>query len=83
MILNFVSLRKEFVMTVISFEIESSEADKVKAVLKALGVKKIKTRDDRTKMTKAEFEKKLKESKSGKGTLLHSKQEVSNFFNTL
>lgn len=69
-------------MTVFSFEIDSSEADKIKAVLKAFGVKKLKIEDE-TKLSKAEFEDKLKRSKAGKGTLLHSKEDVSNFFNSI
>ncbi len=69
-------------MTVFTFEIDSSETDKLKAVLKAFGVKKLKIEDE-TKMSKTEFEDKLIKSKSGKGTLLHSKQDVSDFFNSL
>ena len=69
-------------MTVFSFEIDSSETEKIKAVLKAFGVKKLKIHDE-TKMSKAEFEEKLTKSKSGKGTLLHSKQDISDFFNSL
>lgn len=51
-------------------------------MLKAFGVKKLKIEDE-TKMSKTEFEDKLKKSKSGKETLLHSKQDVSDFFNSL
>ena len=69
-------------MTVFSFEIDSSETEKIKAVLKAFGVKKLKIQAE-TKLSKEEFEEKLSKSKSGKGTLLHSKQDISDFFNSL
>ncbi|MDV4099100.1 hypothetical protein CMT22_17900 [Elizabethkingia anophelis] len=67
-------------MTSFSFEIEHSEADKIKAILKALGVKKLKVKDDETEMSKEEFEKKLDNAKSGKGTVLRTNKEVSDFF---
>ncbi|WAC41116.1 hypothetical protein [Pedobacter sp. SL55] len=57
-------------MTTFSFEIEPSEVSKLKAVLKALGVKKIKIQEDKTEMSKEEFyakiDKSLKESEEGK-----------------
>lgn len=49
-------------MTTFSFEIEPSEVSKLKAVLKALGVKKIKIEEDKTEMTKEEFYAKIDNS---------------------
>ena len=71
-------------MTTFSFEIDSSETSKLKAVLKAFGVKKLKVENpDETKLSKSEFEKKLKKAKAGKGTKLTTKKEVSDFFSSL
>ena len=42
-------------MATFSFETEQSEVSKIKAVLKALGVKKLKVETDETKMSKEEF----------------------------
>lgn len=57
-------------MTTLSFEIEPSEVSKLKAVLKALGVKKIKIQEDKTELTKDEFYAKidssLEQSEQGK-----------------
>ena len=49
-------------MATISFETEESEVSKIKAVLKALGVKKLKVETDETEMTKEEFFEKLDKS---------------------
>ncbi|RZL30237.1 MAG: hypothetical protein EOO96_18545 [Pedobacter sp.] len=70
-------------MTTFSFEIEPSEVSKLKAVLKALGVKKIKIEEDKTEMSKQEFDEKLKKAKSGSGTILKSKEDVNAFFDSL
>lgn len=70
-------------MTTFSFEIEPSEVSKLKAVLKALGVKKIKIEEGKTEMSKQEFDEKLKKAKSGSGTILKSKEDVNAFFDSL
>ena len=61
-------------MTTFSFEIDQAEAPKMKAVLKALGVKKLKVETDDTKMTKEEFfaklDKSIQQAKEGKVTVL-------------
>ena len=57
-------------MTTFSFEIDSSEVSKVKAILKALGAKKMKVKEDETKMSKEEFfakiDKSIKQAEEGK-----------------
>ncbi len=70
-------------MTTITFEAEKSEFEKIRNVLKALGAKKIKVKEDDTKMSKAEFEEKLKRAKAGKGTILKNSDEINAFFNSL
>jgi len=54
--------KKTRIMTTFSFEIDSSEVSKVKAILKALGAKKMKVKEDETKMSKEEFFAKLDHS---------------------
>ncbi|TZF82794.1 hypothetical protein FW774_14995 [Pedobacter sp. BS3] len=49
-------------MAVLSFEIEESEVSKIRTILKALGAKKLKVKEDETKMTKEEFYAKIDES---------------------
>lgn len=49
-------------MATFSFEIEQSEVAKLKAVLEALGVKKIKIQEDKTEMSKEEFYEKIDKS---------------------
>ncbi len=51
--------------------------------LKVLGVKKLKIKDDEAEMSKEEFKKKLDKAKSGKGTVLRTDKEVSDFFDFL
>lgn len=70
-------------MTTFSFEVEQSEVSKLKAVLKAFGVKKMKIKDDETEMSKEEFEAKLKRAKSSSGTVLKSKEDINAFFDSL
>ena len=58
-------------MAVLSFEIEESEVSKIRTILKALGAKKLKVKEDETKMTKEEFfakiDRSIKDIKEGKG----------------
>lgn len=70
-------------MTTFSFEIEQSEVSKLKAVLKAFGVKKMRIKEDETEMSKEEFDVKLEKAKSGPGTLLKSKEDIDSFFGSL
>ena len=74
-------------MTTFSFEISSSETAKIRAVLKALGAKKIKVEQDDSSMSKEDFLKKmdcsLQDIKDGKGTLIKDKQELKQFFDSL
>ena len=49
-------------MTTFSFEIEKSEVAKLKAVLKAFGAKKLKIEEEKTEMSKEEFEGKINKS---------------------
>ena len=51
-----------FTMATFSFETEQSEVSKIKAVLKALGVKKLKIETGETKMSKEEFFAKIDKS---------------------
>lgn len=69
-------------MTTFSFEIQESEASKMKAVLKAFGVRKLKIKEE-NKLSKEDFENKLIKAKAGSGTKLNTKQDVSNFFSSL
>ena len=61
-------------MATFSFETEQSEVSKIKAVLRALGVKKLKVETDETKMSKAEFfaklDKSVQQAKEGKVHIL-------------
>lgn len=68
-------------MTTLTFEIEASEVKKIKAVLKALGVRKLKIESEPE--VSARFEEKLRKSKAGGGTELVTKQDVSNFFSSI
>jgi hypothetical protein len=70
-------------MTTFSFEIEKSEVAKLKAVLKAFGAKKLKIEEEKTEMSKEEFEKKLKKAKESSGTILKSKEDINAFFDSL
>ncbi|MGV3546658.1 MAG: hypothetical protein ACO1N4_06320 [Pedobacter sp.] len=70
-------------MTTFSFEIEKSEVAKLKAVLKAFGAKKLKIEEEKTEMSKEEFEKKLKNAKESSGTILKSKEDINAFFESL
>lgn len=49
-------------MTTFSFEIEKSEVSKLKAVLKAFGAKKLKIEEEKTEMSKEEFDSKIEKS---------------------
>ncbi|HBG39995.1 MAG TPA: hypothetical protein DEF88_05365 [Porphyromonadaceae bacterium] len=71
-------------MTIFTFETDKSEAVKIRTILKALGVKKLKIiENDDTEMSKDEFEEKLKRAKSGDGTILRNADDVNAFFNSL
>ncbi|WP_138765813.1 hypothetical protein [Pedobacter xixiisoli] len=75
--------KKSRVMTTFSFEIEQSEVSKLKAVLKAFGVKKMKIKDDESELSKEEFEEKIEKAKSGSGTILKTKKDIDSFFDSL
>ena len=66
-------------MTTLTFEIESTEVDKIKAVLKALGARKLKVTPDEAISSK--LGEKLRRSKKGKGTELLTADDVSIFLN--
>jgi len=74
-------------MATFSFEVDKSEAPRLRAVLKALGVTKLKIKEDETKMTKEEFFDKLesarKQIKNGQSTTINSKEELETFFDSL
>jgi len=70
-------------MAVLSFEIEESEVSKIRTILKALGAKKLKVKEDETKMSKEEFYEKLKRAKSGSGTILETEKDIHAFFDSL
>jgi 16S rRNA C967 or C1407 C5-methylase (RsmB/RsmF family) len=75
---------KQKEMTIFTFETDKSEAVKIRTILKALGVKKLKIiENDDTEMSKDEFEEKLKRAKSGDGTILRNADDVNAFFNSL
>ncbi|MBE8722834.1 hypothetical protein [Sphingobacterium pedocola] len=75
-------------MATLSFEIESSEVSEIRTVLKVLGAKKIKiVQQDGAHMSRNEFFEKInspiKAIENGKGTLIKSKEELTNFWDSL
>lgn len=77
-------------MTTFTFEADKSEVEKIRTILKALGVKKLKVKEDvsesaeKIKYSSKEFDKMLDESKKSKSDkLLNSKDDVKNLFDSL
>lgn len=77
-------------MTTFTFEADKSEVEKIRTILKALGVKKLKVKEDasesseKIKYSRKEFDQMLDESKKSKiQKLLISKDDVKTFFNLL
>jgi len=78
-------------MKTIIFEAETSEIEKIKSILKILGVKKIKEIEnskypqfDKVKYSQKEFEEMLDFSKSTKSsTILKNKKDITDFINSL
>lgn len=77
-------------MTTFTFETDKSEVEKIRTILKALGVKKLRVKEDasdsgeKTKYSRKEFDEMLDESKNSKSQeLLKSKDDVKNFFDSL
>ena len=77
-------------MTTFTFETDKSEVEKIRTILKALGVKKLKVKEDasdsaeKIKYSLKEFDEMLDESKKSKiQKLLISKDDVKTFFNLL
>ena len=77
-------------MTTFTFEADKSEVEKIRTILKALGVKKLKVKEDvsdpaeKIKYSRKEFDEMLDESKKSKSDkLLNSKDDVKNLFDSL
>ena len=77
-------------MTTFTFEADKSEVEKIRTILKALGVKKLKVKEDvsesaeKIKYSSKEFDKMLDESKKSKSEkVLNSKDDVKNLFDSL
>ncbi|PZU89667.1 hypothetical protein [Epilithonimonas hungarica] len=77
-------------MTTFTFEADKSEVEKIRTILKALGVKKLKVKEDvsesaeKIKYSRKEFGEMLDESKKSKSDkLLNSKDDVKNLFDSL
>lgn len=77
-------------MTTFTFEADKSEVEKIRTILKALGVKKLKVKEDvsesaeKIKYSSKEFDKMLDESKKSKSeNVLNSKDDVKNLFDSL
>lgn len=77
-------------MTTFTFEADKSEVEKIRTILKALGVKKLKVKEDasepseKIKYSRKEFDEMLDESKKIKSDkLLNSKDDVKNLFDSL
>ncbi|WP_027384460.1 hypothetical protein [Epilithonimonas caeni] len=77
-------------MTTFTFEADKSEVEKIRTILKALGVKKLKVKEDasesaeKIKYSRKEFDKMLDESKKSKSEkVLNSKDDVKNLFDSL
>lgn len=77
-------------MTTFTFEADKSEVEKIRTILKALGVKKLKVKEDvsesseKIKYSHKEFDEMLDESKKSKiEKVLNSKDDVKNLFDSL
>ncbi|TZF82796.1 prevent-host-death protein [Pedobacter sp. BS3] len=74
-------------MAVLSFEIEESEVSKIRTILKVLGAKKLKIKEDETKMTKEEFyakiDRSIKQAAEGRVTTIRNKSELKSFLDNL
>ena len=77
-------------MTTFTFEADKSEVEKIRTILKALGVKKLKVKEDasesseKIKYSQKEFDEMLDESKKSKiEKVLNSKDDVKNLFDSL
>ena len=77
-------------MTTFTFEADKSEVEKIRTILKALGVKKLKVKEDasesseKIKYSQKEFDEMLDESKKSKiEKVLNSKADVKNLFDSL
>ncbi len=76
-------------MTTFTFEADQSEVEKLRTILKALGVKKLKVKEDsqsteKVKFSRKEFDQMLDESKKNKSDkALKSKDDVKNLFDSL
>ncbi len=68
-------------MATLTCEIDSKEVDKVKTILKALEARKLKVTHNNP--VSPSFEKKLRNSKKGKGTKLTTEQRLSDFFQSI
>lgn len=77
-------------MTTFTFEADKSEVEKIRTILKALGVKKLKIKEDpsesteKIKYSRKEFDEMLDESKKSKSQkVLKSKDDVKTFFDSI
>ena len=77
-------------MTTFTFEADKSEVEKIRTILKALGVKKLRVKEDvsesgeKIKYSRKEFDQMLDESKKSKNAkTLKSKDDVKNLFDSL
>ncbi|RRQ46482.1 hypothetical protein [Chryseobacterium sp. SC28] len=77
-------------MTTFTFEADKSEVEKIRTILKALGVKKLKIKEDpsesteKIKYSRKEFDEMLDESKKSKSEkVLKSKDDVKTFFDSI
>ncbi len=77
-------------MTTFTFEADESEVDKIRTILKALGVKKLKVKEESSESTEKvkyslkEFDQILDESKKNENSnVLKSKDDVKNLFDSL
>ncbi len=77
-------------MTTFTFEADKSEVEKIRTILKALGVKKLKVKEDasdsseKIKYSHKEFDEMLDESKKSKSErVLNSKDDVKNLLDSL
>lgn len=77
-------------MTTFTFEADKSEVEKIRTILKALGVKKLKIKEDpsesteKIKYSRKEFDEMLDESKKSKSQkVLKSKDDIKTFFDSI
>lgn len=77
-------------MTTFTFEADKSEVEKIRTILKALGVKKLKVKEEpseakeKVKYSEKEFDQMLDDSKKNKHSkVLKSKGDVKNLFDSL